>query len=38
MTPLAGNGARPAITDMQLFVYSENMLTRVNWFLQIRTN
>ncbi|HTL35453.1 MAG TPA: thrombospondin type 3 repeat-containing protein [Kofleriaceae bacterium] len=38
MGGVAGNGAKPAINDMQLFIYSENMLTRVQWFIQIRTN
>jgi hypothetical protein len=38
MGGVGGNGAKPAITDMQLFVYSENMLARVQWFIQIRTN
>jgi hypothetical protein len=35
---LTSNAARPAITAQRLFIYSENLLTRVSYFIQIRTN
>jgi hypothetical protein len=38
MGGVGGNGARPAITAMQLFIYSENLVTNVQWMIQIRTN
>jgi hypothetical protein len=33
-----GNAARPAVAAQRLFIYSENLLMRVNYFIQIRTN
>jgi hypothetical protein len=38
MTKATGNAARPAIADENFSIYSENLLTRVRWFIQIRTN
>jgi hypothetical protein len=32
------NGARPAINAQTLFIYSEDMLTRVSYYMEIRTN
>ena len=37
-TKNTGNVTRPAIAAQRLFIYSENVLTRVNYFIQIRTN
>ena len=38
MTINTGNAARPAIAAQRLFIYSENLLMRVDYFIQIRTN
>ncbi|HEY5928085.1 MAG TPA: hypothetical protein VIV11_40640, partial [Kofleriaceae bacterium] len=34
----SGNAARPAVTAQRLFIYSENLLMRASYFIQIRTN
>ena len=37
-TNIGSNAARPAISAQRLFIYSENVLARVSYLIQIRTN
>ena len=38
MTINTGNAARPALAAQRLFIYAENMLARMSYFIHIRTN